>query len=91
MFFLFGLGIVYALAYLTTESVFVIWPLLTPLGSFFAQLEAGELQGRLPWASLAGVADVIALFAVIIWFARRRERKTATALPAHSETTTRPS
>jgi membrane protease YdiL (CAAX protease family) len=33
MFFLSGLGIVYALAYLTVENVLVLWPLLTPLGS----------------------------------------------------------
>jgi len=33
MFFLSGLGIVYALAYLTVGNVLVLWPLLTPLGA----------------------------------------------------------
>jgi hypothetical protein len=74
--FLGGLGIIYALAYLTVENVLVLWPLLTPLGSWFAQLEDGELLDRLPWASLLGFADVVAVMAVIIWFARRHEKKT---------------
>lgn len=73
--FLGGLGIVYALAYLTTENVLVLWPLLTPLGSWFAQLEDGELLGRLPWASLLGFADVVAVMGAIIWLAHRHERK----------------
>ena len=77
MFFLSGLGIVYALAYLTVGNVLVLWPLLTPLGSLFAQLESGELTGRLPWAALLGFADVIAVMAAVIWFAHRHERRLA--------------
>jgi membrane protease YdiL (CAAX protease family) len=45
MLFLFGLGIVYAIAYRLTENVLVLWPLLTPLGSFFAQSRRGTWQG----------------------------------------------
>lgn len=73
--FLFGLGIVYALAYQTVGNVLVLWPLLTPLGSFYAQLDSGDLVGRLPWASLFGFADVLALFVTAVWWARRYERK----------------
>jgi membrane protease YdiL (CAAX protease family) len=73
--FLFGLGIVYALAYLTVRNVLVLWPLLTPLGSLYAQLEEGELVGRLPWAALLGFADVMAVMATVIWFAHRHERR----------------
>jgi hypothetical protein len=73
--FLSGLGIIYAIAYLTVENVLVMWPLLTPLGSLFAQLESGDLAGRLPWAALLGFADVIAVMATIVWFAHRHERK----------------
>jgi membrane protease YdiL (CAAX protease family) len=75
MLYLFGLGIIYAVAYLAAENILVLWPLLTPLGGFFAQLEGGELEGRLPWASLAGFADVLAVFAVFIWLAKRHENK----------------
>lgn len=73
--FLFGLGIVYAIAYQLTGNTLVLWPLLTPLGSFFAQLSAGDLTGELPWASILGFADVLGLMALVIWLARRRERR----------------
>jgi hypothetical protein len=75
IFFLFSLGIVYAVAYRLTENVLVLWPLLTPLGSFFAQLEAGDIRGELPWASMAGFGDVLGLMELILWLAHRRERK----------------
>jgi membrane protease YdiL (CAAX protease family) len=75
MTFLLGLGIVYAVAFRVANNVFVLWPLLTPMGSFFAQLESGELAGQLPWAAILGFADVIGLMAAAIWLARRHERK----------------
>jgi membrane protease YdiL (CAAX protease family) len=75
MVFLFGLGVVYAVAYRLSENVLVLWPLLIPLGSFFAQLEAGDLVGELPWASVAGFADVLAAMAVVVWMAARSERR----------------
>lgn len=78
MVFLFGLGVVYAIAYRLTENVLVLWPLLTPLGSFFAQLEAGDLAGELPWAAIAGFADVLGLMALALWLAFRRERRRST-------------
>jgi membrane protease YdiL (CAAX protease family) len=73
--FLGGLGIVYALAYATANNFLLVFPLLTPVGSLFAQLDEGELVGRLPWAALLGFADVIAVTLTILWFARKHERK----------------
>jgi membrane protease YdiL (CAAX protease family) len=70
--FLTGLGVVYAVAYALTRSVLVLWPLLNPLGSFYANLEAGEIN--LPWASIAGFADVAAVMAVAGWLAVRHQR-----------------
>jgi uncharacterized protein len=75
MVFLFGLGIVYAVAFRVANNILVLWPLLTPLGSFFAQLESGDLTGELPWAAILGFADVLALMAAVIWLARRHQRK----------------
>jgi uncharacterized protein len=71
--FLTGLGVVYAVAYALTRSVLVLWPLLTPLGSFYANLEAGDID--LPWASIAGFADVAAVMAVAGWLAVRHQRR----------------
>jgi membrane protease YdiL (CAAX protease family) len=75
MLFLTGLGVVYATAFALTHSVVVLWPLLTPLGSLFAQLEGGDIE--LPWASIAGFADVLVLMLIVLWLARRRIRRQA--------------
>jgi uncharacterized protein len=71
--FLTGLGVVYAVAFAIARSLLVLWPLLTPLGSFYANLDAGDIE--LPWASIAGFADVLALMVLGWWLAARHQRK----------------
>jgi membrane protease YdiL (CAAX protease family) len=73
VFFLAGLGIVYAVAFRVAGSILVLWPLLTPLGSLFNQIQAGDMV--LPMESILGFADVLGLMVVAIWFARRHERR----------------
>ncbi|MGA9162631.1 MAG: hypothetical protein WB297_17445, partial [Actinomycetota bacterium] len=75
MVFLFGLGVVYAIAYRLAGNVLVLWPLLIPLGSFYAQLDSGDLVGDLPWGSVAGFADVLVAMGVVVWLAHRSERR----------------
>jgi membrane protease YdiL (CAAX protease family) len=72
--FLTGLGVVYAVAYGLSRNLLVLWPLFTPLGSFFASLDAGDLAGELPWSSILGFVDVLAVIAVTIVLARRHLR-----------------
>jgi hypothetical protein len=45
--------VVYAAAFRLVGSILVLWPLLTPLGSFFNQLQESDIE--LPWASVAGL------------------------------------
>jgi membrane protease YdiL (CAAX protease family) len=71
--FLFALGVVYAVAYRLTENVLVLWPLLIPLGAWFNNLEAGDID--LPWASILGFADVLGLMALVIWLAYRHQHR----------------
>jgi hypothetical protein len=71
---LFGLGVVYAVAYALCGNLLVLWPLLTPLGSFFAQLESGDLAGKLPWAAILGFVDVLGLMAAAVVLAYRHAR-----------------
>ena len=71
--FLTGLGIVYAVAFAQTRSVFILWPLLTPVGSFFNAVDSGDID--LPWASIAGFVDVLAVMAVAVWLGARHARK----------------
>lgn len=73
MAFLFGLGVVYALAFAVARHGLVLWPLLTPLGALFNNLEAGDIE--LPWASIAGFADVLVLMAVAVWLAAGQQRR----------------
>jgi uncharacterized protein len=55
------------------NNVLVLWPLLIPLGSFYNSLRAGEID--LPWASIAGFVDVMAIMFAAVWFAHRRMRR----------------
>ena len=75
MVFLFGLGVVYAVAFGVVRNLLVIWPLLTPLGGFFANLSEGGFD--LPWISILGFVDVLAVMAAAIVLAFRRERRGA--------------
>jgi hypothetical protein len=68
-----GLGVVYAVAFAIARNLIVLWPLLTPLGSFYANLEAGDIE--LPWASIAGFADVLALMLLSWWLMHRYQRR----------------
>jgi hypothetical protein len=73
--FLAGLGIVYAVAFRLAGSILVLWPLLTPLGSLFNQIQAGDVV--MPLESMLGFADLLVLMVAAIWFARRHERRQA--------------
>lgn len=73
MWFLFGLGVVYAIAFRLVDNIFVLWPLLTPLGAFFNNLQAGDID--LPWASIAGFGEVGLVMLAVVWLAHRRVRK----------------
>jgi hypothetical protein len=70
--FLTGLGLVYAVAFALTRSALVLWPLLTPVGSFFNAVDSGDID--LPWASIAGFVDVIAVMALAVWLGGRHAR-----------------
>lgn len=67
--FLTGLGVVYGVAFSTTRNVLVLWPLLSPLGSFFSNLEAGDIE--LPWASMVGFGEILLAMAGVLWLAER--------------------
>ena len=71
--FLVGLGVVYAIAFRLVDNVLILWPLLTPLGAFFNNLEGGDIE--LPWASIAGFADVAMVMGAVVFFAWRHQRK----------------
>ena len=75
MWFLFGLGVLYAIIFRLTTNILILWPLLTPLGAFFNNLQAGDIE--LPWESILGFADVAIVMAMAVWLAHRHIRKRA--------------
>jgi len=75
---LLGLGVVYAVVFRLVGNVLVLWPLLTPLGAFFNNLEAGDMES--PWASITWFADVGTIMAAAVWVAHRRIRKRRTPI-----------
>jgi membrane protease YdiL (CAAX protease family) len=54
MVFLFGLGVVYAVAYASAQNILVLWPLLIPMGTFFNNLHpvGSSCHGPPSWDSL---------------------------------------
>ena len=73
--FLGGLGIVYAVAFRVAGSILVLWPLLTPMGSLFNEIQRGDIV--MPLESMLGFADLLILMVAALWFARRHERRQA--------------
>lgn len=74
MTFLFGLGVVYAVAFGIVRNLLVLWPLLTPMGGFFANVKAQSFE--LPWMSILGFVDVLVIMVVAVLLAARYERRT---------------
>ncbi|UTT71405.1 CPBP family glutamic-type intramembrane protease [Arthrobacter sp. DNA4] len=85
MLFLFGLGVVYAVAYCVVRNLIVLWPLLLPLGSFYNNLRGSSIQ--MPWEAILGFADVLGVMVAAIWFAARRERRRLAGAPRGREST----
>jgi hypothetical protein len=82
--FLAGLGVVYAVAFRATRNILVLWPLLTPLGSLFNNLESGDIV--LPWASMAGFGDVLVAMVVVLWLAHRYWKRHGLKTPVDEAT-----
>lgn len=78
MVFLFGLGVVYGVAYACVGNVLVLWPLLIPLGSFYNNLESGDFE--LPWASILGFLDVLGVMAFAMAVGHRHDRRLGRAV-----------
>jgi len=72
--FLFLIGIMFAVAFRLTKSVFILWPLFQLMG----QLVTLTLDGlSLPIMATLGFVDVLALMTLFIWLAVCYHRKHA--------------
>jgi uncharacterized protein len=76
MAFLAGLGLVYTVAYAVVRNIVVLWPLLTPVGGFFANVRAGDIE--MPMIAILGFVDILGLMVAAIWLMSRWSRRHVT-------------
>lgn len=74
MVFLFFIGVMFAVAFRLTRSVFILWPLFQPMGQLVTLVKDGLY---LPPLAALGFFEVLILMAALVWLAWRRARRQA--------------
>jgi len=72
MFFLFFIGIMFAVVFRLTKNIFILWPLFQPMGQLITLIKDGL---TLPVAASLGFIDALALMFVLIWLAAKYYKK----------------
>jgi membrane protease YdiL (CAAX protease family) len=76
MVFLFFVGVLYAVTFRLTNSVFILWPAFQPLGQLITLIRDGL---SLPLLASLGFVEVLVVMVALVWLAaryhRRQERK----------------
>jgi hypothetical protein len=73
MAFLFLIGVIYACVFRITRNVFILWPVLQPMGQLTTLLKDGGLQ--LPQIAILGFGEVLIAMLVLLFFASRHAKK----------------
>ena len=74
--FLFFIGLLFAVVFRITANLFILWPLFQPMGQLITLIK-DNLQ--LPLASAIGFLEVLAVMIVVVIAANRIHRKRAGA------------
>jgi uncharacterized protein len=72
MVFLFFIGLMFAVVFRLTKSVFIIWPLFQPMGQLITLLDEGL---PLPPIAALGFFQVLIVMLVLVWLAGRYYKK----------------
>ena len=72
MAFLFFIGVMYAVAFRITKSVFILWPVFQPMGQLVTLIKDGL---SLPLIASLGFFEALILMGFVIWFANKRAKK----------------
>lgn len=72
MVFLFFIGVMYAVAFRLTKSIFMLWPLFQPTGQLVTLIKDGL---SLPLLASLGFIEALALMWLLIWLANKYEKK----------------
>jgi membrane protease YdiL (CAAX protease family) len=70
--FLFLVGVLYAVTFRLTRNVFILWPVLQPMGQLVTLLRDGL---DLPLLASVGFLEVLVVMLVLVWLANRTYRK----------------
>lgn len=72
MVFLFFIGLMYAIAFRITKNVFMLWPVLQPMGQLITLIKDGL---SLPLLAGLGFIEALILMWVLIWLTVRYQKK----------------
>lgn len=72
MVFLFFIGILFAVVFRLTRSIFILWPIFQPMGQLVTLIEDGL---TLPLLAALGFVEVLILMFVLVWLAARYHRR----------------
>jgi hypothetical protein len=72
MIFLFFIGIMFAVIFRLTRSIFILWPLFQPMGQLITLIKDGL---KLPVLASLGFAEVLVVMLVFVWLASRYQKK----------------
>ncbi|MCU0489259.1 MAG: CPBP family intramembrane metalloprotease [Anaerolineales bacterium] len=70
--FLFWIGVLYAVSFRLTRSIFILWPLYQPLGQMVTLVRDGL---DLPLIATLGFAEAFIVMLVLVWLASKYYRK----------------
>ena len=66
--FLFWIGVLYAVSFRLTRSIFILWPLYQPMGQLVTLIRDGL---SLPVLAALGFFEVLLVMLLLVWFAHR--------------------
>ncbi len=72
MFFLFFIGILYAVTFRLTKNILLLWPVFQPMGQLITLIRD---RLALPPIAALGFIEALILMAVLVWLAARRQKK----------------
>lgn len=72
MIFLFFIGIMFAVIFRLTRSIFILWPLFQPMGQLITLIKEDL---KLPVLASLGFAEVLVFMLVFVWLASRYQKK----------------
>ena len=72
IFFLFWIGVLYAVSFRLTRNIFILWPLYQPLGQMVTLIRDGL---DLPLIAALGFAEAFIVMLVLVWLANKYYHK----------------